>query len=100
MLNIIFIFVLLAMFNLILTTMKQAIFLYAKLHLISFDIQTGVSIGYLFCPAYHVNTLVSLSYDQYHHVLGLMKYNFGRRINDNIFIIDRCFVNSILDNSF
>jgi hypothetical protein len=73
----------------------------AKLHLFSFDIQTGMSEGYLFCPAYDINTYVQLSYSSYCHLLDITKSNkYGKQYNHNTFIIDRCFVKSILDNSF
>ena len=84
-------------YNLILKTMNSINFK-ATIKFLDFDIQSGITNILIYCPAYSINQYSSLDYYQYQHLISLVP-KYGKFIN-NVLIIDRCFINSILDHSF
>jgi hypothetical protein len=77
--------------------MNQSINFKAVIRFLDFHINTGLTDISVYCPDYSVNQYSTLTYDQYHHLISLVP-KYGRFVN-NVLIIDRCFVNPILNNS-
>lgn len=73
----------------------------SRIKFTSFDISTGVSGAILFCPVYHINQIVDISYDQYNHLIDICRTDkYSRTIDNNHLIVDRWVAKALINGTF